>query len=149
MIFWACIVTLSRGKKRMFTASVQSKRHCWALSFSRYTILYESVCIIIKYKSNFHKPRYRRRHCSSYRNIVTEHSHKIGRLAQRNQENVSFLSVFGRLNSHSYRRCWNWDPCESVQCCARGIVVRYTLCKKVILIGPIALQMFFLSSGKV
>ena len=37
----------------MFTASFQSKRHCWALSFSSYKMLYESVCIIIKDKPFF------------------------------------------------------------------------------------------------
>lgn len=52
---------------------------------------------------------------------------KTGLLVWRKQERILFHLVSDSLNAHSFRRCWKWDPCESIHFCTH----RYTLCKMV------------------
>jgi hypothetical protein len=53
--------------------------------------------------------------------VIQSVSLKIGPLAWGNQEIALFRLVFGRPNAHSYKRCWKWDPCESIHFCVRVI----------------------------
>jgi hypothetical protein len=57
---------------------------------------------------------------------LTRCSSKNKSACRRNQERILFRLVFGTLNAHSYTRCSNSQPCESVHFCARVIVFRYT-----------------------
>jgi hypothetical protein len=47
--------------------------------------------------------------------------HKTSSFARRNQERILLRLVFGRLNAHSYRRCWKGDRCEPIHFCAHVI----------------------------
>jgi hypothetical protein len=48
---------------------------------------------------------------------------KTVQLALRNQERILFRLVFVDLSAHSYRRCWKWDPYESIHFCTRVIKI--------------------------
>jgi len=72
----------------------------------------------------------------SWHGLVQSVPLKSDLLAWLIQERILFWLVFGRLNAHFYRRCWKWDPCESLHFCAHVIMLRYTLNKTVTSLVP-------------
>lgn len=98
------------------------------LSFFLSSSLPSIVCLFLSFFLSFILP--------SWHGLVQSVPLKSVLLAWLIQERILFWLVFARLNAHFYRRCWKWDPCESLHFCAHVIMLRYTLNKTVTSVVP-------------